>query len=230
MPTGEMPANLIQWRKGMRAELIARREAVPEATRNEWSLAISLKLLHAMPMRPGLVIAFCWPHRGEFDARHVLHRLRERGARCALPVLRGKDEAMIFRFWEPGVEMRSGALGIAYPAKGETLDPDVLLVPLVGFGRAGDRLGYGGGYFDRTLAAFARRPLCVGVGFELARIESTFPQPHDVSMDAIVTEAGMWRAAGGALEEVTATQLAEFLSGVEKQRIEQAIARAPSIS
>jgi 5-formyltetrahydrofolate cyclo-ligase len=210
----------------VRAELIARRESVAEAQRHEWDLAISLKLLHGLPVRAGAIVGFCWPYRGEYDARHLLRRLREHGVRCALPVVRQRDEALVFRHWEPGVEMKSGALGIPYPVSTPQVAPDLCLVPLVGFGRAGDRLGYGGGYFDRTLASYAQRPLAVGIGYELARIETSFPQAHDILMDAIVTEAGMWRAAGGALEEVTATQLRETLQGVAAERERQARGQA----
>ena len=206
------------WRKGIRAELIARREAVPKDTRRDWSLAISLMLLHALPVAKGTIVGFCWPHRAEFDARPLLERLRESGARCALPEVRRADGTLIFRHWEPGVAMQEGPMGIPYPAGSEQVHPDLLLVPLVGFGRAGDRLGYGGGYFDRTLAACTPRPLCVGVGFELARIETTFPQPHDIPMDAIVTEMGMRKAEGGALEEVSAARLREHLIRIAAQR------------
>jgi 5-formyltetrahydrofolate cyclo-ligase len=225
-----VPPDLAHWRKLMRAELIARREAVPAQTRRDWSLAISLMLLHALPLREGMVVGFCWPYRGEYDARPLLRGLRERGIRCALPVVRQRDEALIFRYWAPGVEMKKGVLGIAYPVHTAQLDPELLLVPLVGFGRAGARLGYGGGYFDRTLAGFALRPLCIGLGFELARIESSFPQAHDIPMDAIVTEVAMRRVFAGALEQVSATQLREHLFGLAQERASRARNRAHTLS
>jgi 5-formyltetrahydrofolate cyclo-ligase len=225
-----VPANLVQWRKSMRAELIARREAAPLPTRRDWSLAISLMLLHALPVQQGSVIGYCWPYRGEYDPRPLLRRMRERGIQCALPVVRQRGEALIFRAWTPGVQMAQGPLGIAYPVQTAQVDPDVLLIPLVGFGRAGDRLGYGGGYFDRTLASFARRPLCVGVGFELARMESTYPQAHDIPMDAIVTELAMHRVVSGTLEQVSAAQLREHLNRLAQERAGRARNQAHTIS
>jgi len=126
--------------------------------------------------------------------------------------------------------MAQGPLGIAYPVQTAQVDPDVLLIPLVGFGRAGDRLGYGGGYFDRTLASFARRPLCVGVGFELARMESTYPQAHDIPMDAIVTELAMHRVVSGTLEQVSAAQLREHLNRLAQERAGRARNQAHTIS
>ncbi len=225
----KLPADLAQWRKGLRAELLARRLAVAIPTRRDWDLAISLRLLHALPVRAGMVIGYCWPYKGEYDARPLLRRWREQGLRCALPVVRQRDEDLIFRYWAPGVPMKNGPLGIAYPENTEQLQPDLLLIPLVGFGKAGDRLGYGGGYFDRTLAGLAVRPLCIGVGYELARIESSFPQPHDIPMDAIITEAAIRRVFAGALEEVSATQLREHLVELAQRRAERARNRAHTL-
>ncbi|MEZ5592020.1 MAG: 5-formyltetrahydrofolate cyclo-ligase [Gammaproteobacteria bacterium] len=79
------------------------------------------------------------------------------------------------------------------PKKREVVEPDVLLVPLVGFDDKAYRLGYGGGYFDRTIAAMRQRPLAIGIGYELARLNTIYPQPHDIPMDAIVTEQGLFR-------------------------------------
>jgi 5-formyltetrahydrofolate cyclo-ligase len=93
-----------------------------------------------------------------------------------------------FRAWQPGVRLESGVWGIPVPADGEVVWPDVLLVPLVGFDRLGYRLGYGGGFYDRTLAAMPRRPTTLGVGFALGAIETIHPQQHDIPMDAVITE------------------------------------------
>jgi hypothetical protein len=90
-----------------------------------------------------------------------------------------------------------GPLGIPYPAASAELAPDAVLLPMVGFDAAGYRLGYGGGYFDRTLAAFARRPLVIGVAHELARLETIYPQPHDAAVDYLVTERGIYRRDSG---------------------------------
>jgi len=213
-----IPAEIAAWRKGMREELIARRMAAPVVDRRNWSLAISLLLLHGLPWDEGLTVGFCWPYKGEYDARPLLRSLRQRGIRSALPVVVHRAEPLLFRLWSPGVAMAKGPLGIAYPVGTEQVDPDLLLIPLVGFGRAGDRLGYGGGYIDRTLAALEPRPLSIGVGFELCQVDSTFPQPHDVLMDGIVTEKCLRWQEGGALQEVTAQQMREQLTDLAQSR------------
>jgi 5,10-methenyltetrahydrofolate synthetase len=228
-----VPPNLAQWRKGMREELIARRQAAPADARREWSLAISLMLMQALPLQAGTVVGFCWPHKAEYDARPLMRLLRQRGARSALPVVVEKAQPLVFRDWVPGVAMKIGSLGIAYPDGTAQLAPDILLVPLVGFGRAGDRLGYGGGYFDRTLASMEPRALSIGVGFELSRIETSFPQAHDVPLDAIVTEAGLRWRAHNALEEVTPRGLRERLQELARNRADFARLTAhtvPSVS
>jgi 5,10-methenyltetrahydrofolate synthetase len=99
------------------------------------------------------------------------------------------EAAMIFRLWTPDTPMTADRHGIPIPAGSDTVVPDVVLLPLVAFDPQGYRLGYGGGYFDRTLAAMSPRPLALGVGFEVARVDSVRPQPHDIRLDAIVTEA-----------------------------------------
>lgn len=84
--------------------------------------------------------------------------------------------------------------GIPTPERGEFEEPEALLIPVNAFDAEGYRIGYGGGFFDRTIAALARRPICIGVGFELARVASTYPQAHDIRLDAIVTENGVFPA------------------------------------
>src|SRR6185437_11670437 len=98
--------------------------------------------------------------------------------------------------WQPGARMLVGIYDVPYPAEGETLQPDTMLIPMVGFDAALYRLGYGGGYYDRTVAALPERPRMVGVTFELSRIESIRPLSHDIRMDYVVTESATEAAAG----------------------------------
>jgi 5,10-methenyltetrahydrofolate synthetase len=122
-----------------------------------------------------------------------------------MPVVVIPAAPMIFRAWTPATPMTTDRHGIpvpvdipADPTTGDAviepnIAPDILLLPLVAFDAAGYRLGYGGGYFDRTLAARVPRPRAIGVGFELARVPDIRPQAHDLPLDAIVTEAGVTR-------------------------------------
>jgi len=192
------------WRKRTRAELIARRAAVPLDQRRQWNAAISELIESGFPLLAGMTIAFCWPFKGEFDARFAVHHFRERGATAALPVVIAKAGPLQFRKWWPGAPMTPGVYGIPVPDGTEPLVPAAAIVPMNGFDAQGCRLGYGGGYFDRTLAVAAPRPLAIGVSFELARLPTIHPQPHDIAMDFVVTEAGIHAVAGSSLVRVDA--------------------------
>jgi 5,10-methenyltetrahydrofolate synthetase len=116
---------------------------------------------------------------------------------AALPVVVDAGAPLAFRAWTRETPLVADRYGIPTPASGEFVTPDLILLPLNGFDGAGYRLGYGGGYFDRTLAALRPRPLAVGVGFEINRLASIDPQAHDQRLDWIVTEAGAFRVSAG---------------------------------
>ncbi|WP_082504313.1 5-formyltetrahydrofolate cyclo-ligase [Methylobacterium sp. Leaf117] len=179
-----------QWRKDTRAALIDARVHIAAPDRAAWSARIGQSLEAALLSVPGKLVGFYWPFRGEFDARPVLTSLRERGVRLALPVVEEKAQPLQFREWWPGISMTRGVWNIPIPTEGDAVGPDVLIAPLVGFDSAGFRLGYGGGFYDRTIAHSQVRPLVIGVGFELACLPTIHPQAHDVAMDLIITEAG----------------------------------------
>lgn len=154
--------------------------------------SIDANLEKAFPELAKGIVAFCWPIRNEYDARHLAKGLRERGATTALPVVVAPRAPLIFREWHPGIALAEGALGIPYPADSAQLFPDTVLLPMNGWDADGYRLGYGGGFFDRTLASLARRPLVIGVSYELARMASIHPQPWDIPVDCVVTERGAY--------------------------------------
>ncbi|EHL99695.1 5-formyltetrahydrofolate cyclo-ligase [Acetobacteraceae bacterium AT-5844] len=178
------------WRKAKRAALIERRLALSAARRAAHGEAVAATLEQVLSSCSGRLIGFYWPFKGEYDPRPLVRALHARGERLALPVVVEKAAPMIFREWWPGAPMAHGVWNIPIPATGEPVTPDLLLVPLVGFDRRRFRLGYGGGYYDRTLAALPTRPRTIGIGFECARIATIHPQPHDIAMDLIVTESG----------------------------------------
>ena len=193
---------LARWRKAERQALIARRLAAPVADRAQWDHRITRQVRDAFPMLEGMTVGFYWPFQGEFDPRPLVEGLVARGARAALPVVVAKATPLVFSEWYPGVALVPDAFGLSVPQGTATLVPDAVLVPPVGIGAAGDRLGYGGGFFDRTLAALAPKPLSIAVAFELSRIPTTHPQPHDVLMDFVVTEDRIEAAVAGGLETV----------------------------
>ena len=177
-----------QWRKETRARLIGQRLLISSQDRANWSAQIGERLKAVLASREKPLIGFYWPFRGEYDARSLLVGLRDHGARLALPVVVAKAQPLQFREWWPGVAMTRGVWDIPIPTAGEPVDPDVLLAPLVGFEPGNYRLGYGGGFYDRTIAARPAKPLCIGVGFELSRLATIHPQAHDVPMDIVITE------------------------------------------
>jgi len=187
------------WRTRLRAELIARRVAAAPEFRAKWSAAIEAHLERLLTDVSGKVVAFCWPYQAEYDARPLILRFLTRGARAALPVVVAPRQPMVFREWTPETKMVAGVYDIPVPVESPEVLPAVALMPLAGFDDAGYRLGYGGGFFDRTLAVVTPRPLAIGVGFELARVPTIYPQPHDIPLDYVVTELGVQRRAGGEL-------------------------------
>lgn len=182
-------------RKILRDSCLWAREALPATQHHALSGRIQEHLAPLLTRLDPTILSFCWPYRAEPDLRPlVVNWLAGDPARCAtIPVVLEKATPMEFRQWWPGAPMGADRHGIPIPADTPTLAPHVLLIPLNAFDEQGYRLGYGGGYFDRTLAALTPRPVTVGVAFELARVDSTQPQPHDHPMDWIVTEAGAFQ-------------------------------------
>lgn len=186
-------SELAAWRKARRAELIALREAMPQEERRAKQDAIEATIRAQFTELSRGIIGFYWPFRGEMGFHRLVRDLTDAGARAALPVVVEKNQPLQFRTWQPGAPMTRGVWNIPVPAEGAAVRPTALIVPLVGFDGARYRLGYGGGYYDRTLAVMDPRPLTIGVGFEAMRLKTIHPEPHDIPMTAIVTEAGVLR-------------------------------------
>lgn len=187
------------WRTAERERLIAARERLDPATLEDFRRRIDAHLERSFPGLATATLGFCWPMRGEYDARPLADALRGRGAVTALPVVVAPRQPLEFREWHPGVALAPGPLGIPYPPSSEPVVPTVVLVPLNGWDEAGHRLGYGGGFFDRTLAGPPRAPIAIGVGYELGRLPTIRPQASDMPMDWIVTERGVYRRDPGGL-------------------------------
>ena len=179
------------WRRGERERLIALRQALPAEERRRCGMQIEAQLRDLLAERPGILGVY-WPFRAEFDPRPLIEGAVAEGRTVALPVVVDKKGPLEYRAWRPGEPLVDGVWNIPVPEKREIVTPAIVLSPLVGFDEACYRLGYGGGYFDRTLAVLQPRPVAFGVGFELGRLATVHPQPHDLAMDAIVTETGVF--------------------------------------
>jgi len=180
------------WRKARRAELLAKRQALDAAQRRSLSAALEANLRQVLAECVPTIISFYWPFRGEFDARPLMRDLIAQGWQAALPVVVQKKAPLEFRLWTPGAPMVDGVWNIPIPRDGAVVTPGVTLAPVVGFAD-GYRLGYGGGYYDRTLASLSPRPFGIALGYEFQKLETIYPQPHDQRFDVVVTEAGIFR-------------------------------------
>jgi 5,10-methenyltetrahydrofolate synthetase len=185
--------SLKSWRKAQRERLIAERLAIPHATLEAWRERMDSYLQRAFPGLAGRRVAFCWPIRNEYDARHLARTLRGLGALTALPVVVAPKAPLAFREWHPGVELAKGALDIPYPVSSREIVPQAVLLPMNGWDPKGYRLGYGAGFFDRTLASLATKPVVIGVAYEQARLDTIHPQDWDIPVDYLVTERGVYR-------------------------------------
>lgn len=184
------------WRKSKRHELRAARKhlSVEEHALVASDLAKHLETVLSARFdgAKGRVLSAYWPIKGEPDLRPLMKKLHENGVVIALPLVETKKAPLVFRHWTPQTKMVRGDWNIPVPPRdAELLAPDIALAPLVGWDGHGYRLGYGGGYFDRTLAALRSAPFKIGVGFSTARLPTIYPQPHDIPMDQIITEKGV---------------------------------------
>jgi 5-formyltetrahydrofolate cyclo-ligase len=209
------------WRKTQRKTLIAQRLSVPRDERARCNEAITARLGHLLPAPEGLrSIGVYWPFKGEYDPRSLMRSLHLQGVRLSLPVVMERARPLVFREWWPGIRMVPGIWNIPMPAEGDAVLPDALLAPLVGFDAQGYRLGYGGGYYDRTLAALPERPPVIGIGFEPSWLETIHPQPHEIPMDLIVTEQRTIRIADTAARRTGGSTMADSADPDGRQEAE----------
>ncbi len=173
----------------LRSTLLARRRTIDPAMRSAWDAAICAHVLAWWTDARAPLLGVYWPLRGEPDLHPVYAALAGRGVALALPVVQQADAPLAFTAWTPGEAMVKDGMGVAVPRQLRQVEqPPALLVPCLGFNGDGYRLGYGGGYYDRTLAA-PQRPYTVGIAYTcLAAVFAS--APHDVALDRIITERG----------------------------------------
>lgn len=175
----------------LRKQLQAERQGMVD--RHQRSVHLQEVLRVWLVARTEKTIGAYWPIKGEFDALPALYRWSEadESRRIGLPVINRDTKQLRFHVWYPGCPMEEDAYGIPKPKDTEAFEPQLLLVPCVGYGPKGLRLGYGGGFYDRTLAALQPRPLTVGVGYANGFVPWLEPEAHDVPLDAMVTDEGV---------------------------------------
>jgi 5-formyltetrahydrofolate cyclo-ligase len=190
--TPEWPA-IREWRRERRQRLASLRRQYSDDDRARADQAILRHLDREQLLDAGKTAVY-WPLPGEFDSRPILERVLDLGGTAAIPVILARDAPLEFWFWDRQTTMQArGPWDIPAPTARHVVDPATIVIPLLGFDAAGHRLGNGGGYFDRTLAMWSPRPFTIGVGYECGRLETIYPQAHDVPLDVIVTEAGVRR-------------------------------------
>lgn len=190
-PTPEPSRAIVERKKTLRAEAEQRRMRLHEAGGAAASSAFAEGFRAAWSPGPGTVISAFWPFRSELDLRPLLHRLHDDGCAVALPVVVARRQPLAFRVWTPRTVLEPGNFDVPIPPRtAPTVDPDWLLVPLLAFDAAGYRLGYGGGFYDITLAALrARKQVrAIGVAYDGQRIDRVPRDPTDARLDAILTE------------------------------------------
>jgi 5-formyltetrahydrofolate cyclo-ligase len=177
--------DLIEAKRAARESALAARAACDPAV----GAALAEHVLREMPPQPGAVVSGFWPMGQEIDIRPLLVALHERGHRIVLPETPRRGNPLIFRLWRPGDVLIAERFGTMRP-DGEVLNPDFLLVPLLAFDRSGNRLGYGAGYYDRTLAALPGR-FRLGVAYAAQELDEVPAGPYDARLDAVATEQGV---------------------------------------
>ncbi|MGN6306556.1 MAG: 5-formyltetrahydrofolate cyclo-ligase [Mesorhizobium sp.] len=184
-----MPAEVRRWRKAERERLIQARLAVSADARAAMAARIAEGLDAVIGDVAGKMVSLYWPFRGEPDMRPWMASVNARGGHTALPLVVEKGQPLVFRAWKAGEPLEKGVWNILIPSQGDPVLPDIVISPVVGIDPDNYRLGYGGGFYDRTLAAMPRKPLVIGIGYELQRIPTIYPQQYDIPMDRFVSEA-----------------------------------------
>lgn len=177
----------------LRGERLAARDAILPVERIEKSLAIASHGADAIDFEAGAIVSGFLPIRSEVDLRPLMASLRDRSARLCVPVILDK-KTIVFRELVRGADLVPGTFGTFGPGpEAAELDPDVMLVPLSAFDRQGHRIGYGGGYYDRAIHRLQQKglkPKLIGIAFDCQEVASVPFEPHDIRLDAVLTESG----------------------------------------
>lgn len=174
----------------LRTAALAKRDALSDKQRATAAKAVGKRGL-PMEIAPGTIVSGYSPIRGEIDPVPLMRKLAAEGARLALPAIVARGKSLAFRAWSPDDRLMLGPLGILEPSPAAAeVVPDIMMVPLAAFDRLGHRIGYGGGYYDHTLAHLrkARAITAIGLAFAAQEIEAVPALSHDVALDYVLTE------------------------------------------
>ncbi len=183
--------NPIDAKRTLRSAMLAWRAELREEERRAAADGLLATMRRDRPIETPAVVSGFWPIKDEIDIRPLMIELFNQGCQLALPVVQGKGQPLLFRAWRPGDPLEAGVFGTLQPsAKRETLEPDALIVPLLACDEEGWRLGYGGGFYDRTLTGLrARRAVtAVGVGFDAQLVPEVPHGPSDQRLDWLLTD------------------------------------------
>lgn len=198
-----MSEDIIAAKRTLRRTMVARRDAIDLAERASAAAMLAAQVMARLAFPVDACIAGYFPFRSEFDVLPLLRVLHETGRALALPVVTGRGQKLLFRRYRPGDPMTMNALGIPEPAAtAATVAPSHLLMPLLAFDDLGYRLGYGGGYYDRTLTALreaGHRPATIGIGFEAQRVAEVPRALGDQSLELVATERGFHGPLAGRM-------------------------------
>lgn len=176
----------------LRLRAFEQRGTIAQADRADMAKAASGHFLEGVPIGMSQVVALYWPIRDEIDCKPLLTALVDSGQPVCLPVVLGDEEPLEMRLWEEGQPLYPSGFGTLAPAEtAPVVEPDIVVIPLLAFDRLGTRLGYGKGYYDRTLAALSKKPLLVGYAFAGQELDFIPREDHDMPLDILVTEAGI---------------------------------------
>ena len=179
-------------KRALRRDFIARRAALDDRARRAAGKRALLHLIGALPLEPDAVVAAFWPMAGEIDTRPLFEALAALGVVTCLPRVAAKGSPLAFHRFRPGDGLLEGTMRVLEPlATAPAVRPSIVVVPMVGFDDAGYRLGYGGGFYDRTLPTLDPGSVSIGLAFEVQRARALPRVATDVALSTIVTEAGV---------------------------------------
>lgn len=185
---------LAKLKAGLREKALVQRATLSSGDRVEAAAAAAKHFLENIQIDGGISIAAYWPIRDEIDCKPLLISLMDNLHPVCLPVVMGEDVSLEFRFWEVGAPLYPAGFGTLAPAEtAPVTQPDLIIIPLLGFDKRGTRLGYGQGYYDRTIAAMNKPPTLVGYAFGVQELDDIPREAHDIPLDYLVTEAGVKR-------------------------------------